>query len=686
MPLVNREQGSYDPLSSDQELSVLLVEDNPADAELCETYLKEAFGLRVEVVTCARLGQAEQLLSQRRFHVVLLDLGLPDSSGIDSLVSLRSSIPSTPIIVLTGNRDSLIGIRAIREHAQDYCAKKDLNSGSLYQSIRHAMERHRLQAQYLRVLETSPDGMIVVDAQHCLLFANQAATRLLGISVPDDFGQRLWPDLMQQDGRELMLSDTCHVEVHKAELDWNGAPATLIACHDITARKKAEQKLVQMVQVDQMTGLSSRSFFFEHLECLLAQVAREGGMIAILFIDLDRFKNVNDTLGHVVGDELLRQAGQRLRASCRSSDFIARLGGDEFAIAMPDLKSPEGGAHMAAKLLKAFREPMNVGASSVSIGLSIGIATYPHCGTDAQGLYAAADTAMYQAKMQGQNRYQFFSEKLQQDAELRLSREQSVREVVAEERLWLAYQPQVCAMTGQIMSFEALLRWPIGWGEHLSPAAFVPILEDTGLIEQVGFQVMMQAAVFAKQLEQKTGHSFHMAVNVSMRQLYDPGLCELVAEVLDTTGLSPHCLELELTETATMVDLESAVQTLTSLRELGVSIAIDDFGTGYSSLNYLRRLPVDALKIDRSFVMEIGHNRETESILHSLLSLARALSLRVIAEGVETPQQEKFLQQAGCDLLQGYRICKPADSETILDWVRDSLERLNPSGGKRGSE
>ncbi|TGG95596.1 EAL domain-containing protein [Natronospirillum operosum] len=672
-----RESDSDGSVTAHHQLSILLIEDNPGDADLCESYLHEAFGPRIEVVQLGRLSQAEAMLEQRPFDIVLLDLGLPDSSGIDSLISLRFSVPSVPIIVLTGNRDSRIGICAIREHAQDFCAKQDLSPGMLYQSIRHAMERHRLQEQYLRVLETNPDGMIVLDRQDCLLFANQAACHLLDISLPQDIGHRLSLDIMRADGTELALPAERYVEIRTAHLDWNRSPATLIACHDITARKEAEQKLVQMVQVDQLTGLSSRSYFFDYLQRLLPHADREGGTIAILFIDLDRFKHVNDTLGHVVGDELLRLAGERLRANCRRSDFVARMGGDEFAIALPDVKGPDDGAHMAEKLIKAFRQPIDIGASSVSIGLSIGIATYPHCGTDAQGLYAAADTAMYQAKTQGQNHYQFFSEKLQHEVEVRLHREQMVRRAVAEDRLWLAFQPQVCARTGKTMSFEALLRWPKGWGTPLSPSEFVPVLEDTGLIEQVGFQVLMQAAVFAKELERVTGAAYRMAVNVSMRQLYGSGLYEQVAQVLAATNLAPDRLELELTESATMVDLETTVKTLTSLRQLGITIAIDDFGTGYSSLNYLRRLPVDALKIDRSFVTEIGNNRETEAILHSLLSLARALRLKVIAEGVENARQEKFLRKAGCDLLQGYRICRPAPTGTILDWLeqqKDSSE------------
>ncbi|XOZ33615.1 putative bifunctional diguanylate cyclase/phosphodiesterase [Halomonadaceae bacterium KBTZ08] len=659
----------------DQGFTVLLVEDNPADADLCQFYLEDAFGSQASVLHASRLAQVEALLHQHAIDVALLDLGLPDSCGVSSVIRLRAMMSDIPIIVLTGNRDQQLGVRVIREHAQDFCAKQDLSVAVLYQSVRHAMERHRLQTQYARILDTNPDGMVVIADDLRVLFINQAATQMLGLNVPDDIGSPFPPELLGEEGGELALPEGRVAEVRKATLDWNDAPATLIAYHDFTERKEVESQLKELVDFDPLTGLNSRNHFFDHVDRLIAHVDRDGGMVAVLFLDLDRFKNVNDTMGHCAGDQLLRCVGERLRGNSRGGDFIARLGGDEFALVLSDIEQPDDAAHMAEKLIEVFRKPISLGQSSIGIGVSIGIATYPHCGGDAQALYSAADTAMYQAKEQGRNYYHFFSEQLQREVESHLVREQAVRQVAAEETFWVAYQPQVCASDGQCVGVEGLLRWPANIIPMVPPAAFIPILEDVGLIERVGYWVMEQAAAKAVELERSLGEPLRMAVNVSMRQLYAPGFYEQVAGILESTGLRPEYFEVELTESAMMADLERTCDTLTGLRRLGVSVVIDDFGTGYSSLSYLRKLPVDGLKIDRSFVSEIGHNRETEAIIECLLGLARALGLRVVAEGVENGEQQDFLRGIGCDYLQGFHIARPSRAAQFQDW-------LNGDGGR----
>ncbi len=649
---------------------ILLVEDNPADADLCRMYLEEGFGPGVEVVHVTHLHQAETVLRRRPMDVVLLDLGLPDAAGVESVRCLHTSYPEVPIVVLTGNRDAQLGVQVIRENAQDYCAKQDLNAGVLLQSIRHAMERNRLQAQYLRLLETSPDGMLVVDVDGRLLFVNQAACGMLDLDAGSAVGRILLPELADTDADELQLPNGRVVEIRSVEVDWNATAATLLAYHDVTARKQAESDLQQLVQYDQLTGLASRGYFFDYVERLISQVDREGGMIPMLFMDLDRFKLINDTLGHSAGDELLRKVGERLRQHCRAGDFLARIGGDEFALIPQGVHGPNDAAHIAENLIRTFKEPIELTGASVAVGLSIGIATYPDCGEGVRALYAAADTAMYRAKEQGQNRYQFFSTLLQRKAELRIRREQAVRQVAADKAFWLAYQPQISAMGGTPVALEALLRWPLDTDSSMSPAEFVPVLEDLGLIEGIGLWVIQNAAQTILDMERETGLSLRIAVNVSMSQLFDHRLYGEIVEVLKVTGLEPHRLELELTESSIMSDPVRAQNTLGAVRRLGVTVAIDDFGTGYSSLSYLRRLPVDVLKIDKSFISDIGRNRETEAILHSLLGLAPALGLKVVAEGVETEEQRSFLLAAGCDYLQGYQICRPGPAGEISEWLK----------------
>lgn len=657
------------------ELRVLLVEDSPGDADLCRIYLEEGFGSRLDVIHVTHLGQAANAIEEHRLDVILLDLGLPDSMGVQSVIALRRAAPDVPIVVLTGNRDTQLGVQVIREHAQDFCAKQDLNPGLLLQSVRHAIERHRLQSQYSRLLETSPDGMVVIDERYRLLFVNHTACELLGLEPVSADGAVLPADLRPNGTDEIELRNRQVVEVRSVSVDWNNVPATLVSYRDVTARKHAESRLRQLVQYDQLTGLASRNYFFDYMERLVSNVTRDSGMAAMLFLDLDRFKYVNDTLGHEAGDELLRRVGERLSGTVRAGDFVARLGGDEFAVVLPDIDGPAEAGHVANHLLNNFEQPLEVLGSRIGVGVSIGIATFPQCGKDVKALYRAADTAMYRAKEQGANRYQFFADHMQHQVERRIRVEQAVRRVAAEQGFWLAYQPQVRATDGAPVGFEALLRWPAHVEPKLSPTEFIPIAEDIGLIGRIGRDVLYAAANMAVQTMPLINAPMRVAVNVSMRQLYDSNLLTEIEEVLQATGLSPECLEIELTESSVMGDPIRAQRTLEAIRMLGVAVAIDDFGTGYSSLSYLRRLPVDVLKIDQSFVAEIGVNVESEAILHGLVGMSHALGLRVVAEGVETEEQQAFLLDAGCDTLQGYRICRPITDTQFADWLRRAARK-----------
>ncbi len=658
-----------------QGLRILLVEDSDGDADLCRAYLEEGFGSRAKIVRVTRLRDVQEALDQHDMDVVLLDLGLPDSMGVQSVVAVRRMAADVPIVVLTGNRDAQLGVQVIQEHAQDYCAKQDLNPALLTQSIRHAIERHRLQTQYARLLESSPDGIVVLDQDNKTLFANQTACEMLGLNPLRCVGTTLPMEFAAPKSDEIVLPNRQVAEIRSVPVDWNKSPSMLYSYRDITARKQAESRLQQMVQYDELTGLANRNFFFDCLGRLVGGIRREGGMLAMLFMDLDRFKYINDTMGHDAGDELLRQVGKRLSNSVRQGDLLARLGGDEFALILNHIAGPEQAAHVAQKLLQNLEKPLAVHGSKVSVGMSIGIATYPQCGNNVQDIYRAADTAMYRAKEQGKNQFQFFADHMQHRVEERIRIEQAVRRVAADDAFWLAYQPQVRARDGMPVGVEALLRWPDHAPPVFTPAEFIPVAEDIGLINGIGRNVLHSAATMAAQTGRLLGLPLRVAVNVSMRQLYAEHLYSEIETVLNATGLPPDRLEVELTESSVMGDPVRAQRTLAAIRTLGVSVAIDDFGTGYSSMNYLRRLPVDVLKIDRSFVAEIGRNPETEAILHSQVHLARALGLNVVAEGVETAEQWDFLVGAGCDCLQGYYVCRPDTQQRITDWLCGSGSR-----------
>ncbi|MDQ2076839.1 bifunctional diguanylate cyclase/phosphodiesterase [Marinimicrobium sp. ABcell2] len=652
-------------------LQVLLVEDSEGDADLCRHYLEEGFGTRITILHATRVETAETLMRNHTVDVVLLDLGLPDSKGVATVAAIRSFAPDIPIVVLTGNRDAELGIQVIREHAQDFCAKQDLNATLLMHSIRHAIERHRLQTQYSRVLETSPDGVVVLSKDGTVLFANQMACTLLDLDPINSVGLPLPKKLRSSGNSEVTLSGQQVVEVRSVDVDWNSAPAALIVYRDITSRKRAELRLKELVQFDQLTGLASRTYFFDYLARQISSVDRKKYLLAMLFIDLDRFKYVNDTMGHDSGDELLCQVAKRLKSSVREEDFLARLGGDEFALILPSFSSPQEIAHVAEKLIHRFEAPFEVHGAEVTIGLSIGIATYPGSGTGVKALYRAADTAMYRAKEQGTNHFQFYADHMQDSVLNRIRIEQAVRKEVADDRFWFAFQPLVSAGDGATVGMEALIRWPEDSTLCLGPEEFIPVVEHIGLIGQVGRKVLRSAAAMAKVAMELTNVPVRVSVNVSMRQLYENHLGAEVEKVLKEFGLPADCLELELTESSIMGDPERAQRTLEEVRALGVTVAIDDFGTGYSSLSYLRRLPVDVLKIDQSFVQDIGHNQETEAILHSLVGLAHALKLKVVAEGVESQIQRDFLTDAGCDILQGFHICRPGTPAQITNWLRD---------------
>jgi diguanylate cyclase (GGDEF)-like protein len=655
---------------SPEELKVLLVEDSEGDADLCRHYLEEGFGARIAVLHATRVAKAEELLRNNTVDVVLLDLGLPDSKGVPTVAAIRSFAPDVPIVVLTGNSEAELGIQVIREHAQDFCSKQDLNASLLMHSIRHAIERHRLQTQYARILETSPDGVVVVSRDGTVLFANQMACSLLDLDIIDSVGLPLPGHLTASDSGEIALRGQQVVEVRSVDVDWNSAPAQLIVYRDITSRKRAELRLRELVQYDQLTGLASRTYFFDYLQRQISQVDREEHILAMLFIDLDRFKYVNDTMGHDAGDELLRFVARRFRSSLREGDFLARLGGDEFGLILPSVRHPDEIAHVAEKLIHQFSTPFTIHGGEVTVGLSIGIATYPGSGDSVKSLFRAADTAMYRAKEQGRNRFQFYADHMQDLVLKRIRIEQAVRKEVANERFWLAYQPLVRAKDGATVGMEALIRWPVNSSMYLDPEEFIPVVEHTGLIGPVGRLVLRSAAAMVQSAMEITQSPVRVSVNVSMRQLYENHLSSVIESVLNDFSIPASCLELELTESTIMGDPERAQRTLEAVRSLGVTVAIDDFGTGYSSLSYLRRLPVDVLKIDQSFVRDIGHNQETEAILHSLVGLAHALNLKVVAEGVETQEQRDFLTSIDCDVLQGFFICRPGTPAQITDWLR----------------
>jgi diguanylate cyclase (GGDEF)-like protein len=425
----------------------------------------------------------------------------------------------------------------------------------------------------------------------------------------------------------------------------------------ITERKQAH--LYHLAHYDALTGLPNRLLFRDRLLQACNRAERNGHMAALLFLDLDRFKLINDTLGHAVGDLLLQNVGERLRDSIRRKDTVARLGGDEFTIILDEADSMQSVALVAQKILDFMAQPFFLEGNEVVVTTSIGVAFYPTDAADAEELQKNADAAMYHAKEKGKNNFQFFTAEMNALVSSRLNLENSLRKAMEEGQLSVHYQPQMELSTGRIVGMEALLRWQHPEKGFIPPLEFIPLAEELGLMAIIGEFVLREACRQNKQWQEEFGVSLCMAVNLAGWQLEQPDFVDIVSRVLRETGLAPQCLELELTENVLMKNIHQALMTLNKLGKMGTRVAIDDFGTGYSSLNYLLNLPIDTLKIDKCFIQSIGQQEDGATITKAVIALARSLKLSVVAEGVETREQLDFLTDQGCDFIQGYYFCKP---------------------------
>ena len=428
---------------------------------------------------------------------------------------------------------------------------------------------------------------------------------------------------------------------------------------EIAERRIADQRVIHMAHHDELTGLPNRTLLTDRVEQAIARAQRGGGKLALLFLDLDRFKNVNDSLGHAVGDHLLQAVSQRLLTCLRYQDTAARLGGDEFIISLPDVTDGPEAARVAARILAELAKPFNVSGHLLPAEASIGIALYPDDGDNAQTLMRNADTAMYHAKESGRANYQFFSAQMTERVSRRLSTETRLRRALEQGEFTLHYQPLIELASGRIDGAEALARWPQPDQRRMvSPAEFIPVAEDTGLIVPLGEWVLREACLQA-QAWQAVQPGVRVAVNLSPRQFRQKQLVVMVEQALRDSGLPPSLLELELTEGMLMHHADETVQTLEQLHEMGVRLAIDDFGTGYSSLSYLKRFPIHTLKIDRSFVQDLSHDPDDAAIVTAIIAMARGLDLSVTAEGVETEEQAAFLRSLSCRLAQGFHFGRP---------------------------
>ena len=555
------------------------------------------------------------MIEEQEFDLVLLDIMMPDLDGIEVLKRIRQKYaPSRlPVIMVTAHAQSADTVQALALGANDYVTKP----------VDFPVALARIQAQVARK-----------QAEDALRMANEQLEQ--------------------------------RVEVRTAEL----SQANAKLASEIEERRRSEAQMEYMAHHDALTGLANRVLFHDRLSQALAQAQRSNGRVAVLCLDLDHFKEINDTLGHPVGDKLLRSVADRLLSTVRGSDTVARLGGDEFAIIQADTASPDSAGLLANRLLELFRKPFEIEGEVIASGLSIGAAVFPNDADTAGDLLKAADIALYQAKADGRGTFSCFDKSMNAALESRRSFERDLRQALGNNELELHYQPLVSLDTQAILGCEALSRWRHPQRGFVSPADFIPIAESTGLIVEIGEWVLRTACAEAVHWPE----AIKVAVNLSPAQFAGPGLVEIVERALADTGFPPTRLELEITESMLLGNTEPVLRALLDLKKLGIEIAMDDFGTGYSSLSYLRKFPFDKIKVDRSFVSDLGESDDSMAIVRAVIGLASGLGMKTLAEGVETEGQAGSLLAEGCAQAQGYYFSRPRPSQDI----RALLETTGP--------
>lgn len=546
--------------------------------------------------------------------------------------------------------------------------------------------------------ENASEGMMVMDANANILSINQSFTAITGFNQQEVFGtvpkalqvteREAWRHL-QLDGqwRAELLNHRKNGEAYQERLTVNAVKnqqdETIYyvgVFADITEAKHSQNRLHELVNHDPLTGLPNRRLFNELLEHAIKRAEREHHQIALLFVDLDRFKAINDSLGHQVGDKLLYEVSKRIHHAMRDSDIVARLGGDEFLVMMDMIKHPQDAALIAQKIIYALQVEFFIDGKEIFIGASVGISIFPKDGSDVDSLIKAADIAMYQVKNRGKNNHCFYSEDLSKNAVERFTIESQLRHALERNQFEMYYQPQISLLTGDIIGAEALIRWRHPDLGLVSPARFIPIAEETGLIVQIGEWVLRQAALQAIQWINDGYTMQWISVNVSGVQIMRSNFYDTVYGILIETNCNPNILELEITESTVMQNTEFVIDTFNNIKQLGVRVAIDDFGTGYSSLSNLKRLPLDKIKIDQSFVRGLPDDLDDAAITNTINAMACSLGFTVIAEGVETLAQATFLKNMGCLEAQGYLYSKPVTAAEFTKLLAISTKKYHAKG------
>ena len=705
------------PSAFDEIHNILLIQGDGQDAQSVRDALANSSGraFRVEWVKSCALG-LERLVAQpphdrdgpNAISAILVDLILPDLAGLGSVDRLVTAAPQIPIIVLLSMQDELVAKEAIQHGAQDYLLKEHLNSYLLPKTLAGVIERASItealfdEKERAQVtLNSIGDAVISTDVEGRISYMNSVAERLTGWPLKEASGRPLeevfkiidaetrttianpmakateenatvgLPPtciLIRRNGEESAIEDSS-APIHNRRGHITGA---VMVFRGVSTARALTLKLAYMAQHDTLTDLPNRSLLNDRLGQAIGAAQRHHSALALLYLDLDRFKLINDSLGHLVGDRLLQSVALRLGECVRTTDTVSRLGGDEFVILLSEVAHEQDAAHCADKLLEAFRNPFALDDHELHVTASIGIVVHPGDGTAVETLLQNADSAMYEAKKHGRNNYQFYRADLNSTAGEQQALENGLRHAIARKELALYYQPIMSLSTGAIDGVEALVRWRHPTLGLVLPDQFISIAEESGLIVPIGQWVLREACRQAKAWHDAGLPRLRLAVNVSAVELRSKEYVAGVAGMLEQTGFDPRCLELELTETFLMQDSKSTAVVLGAIKELGVQLALDDFGTGYSSLSYMRRFRIDTVKVDRSFVRNLTTDASDASVVSAVINMGKSLHMRVVAEGVEALDQLVLLKEHGCSEAQGYYFSRPLKALDFAVWMSQS--------------
>jgi diguanylate cyclase (GGDEF)-like protein/PAS domain S-box-containing protein len=713
------ETAPYPASFDDAQPRLLLVDDEPRLLASLYELLKDR-GYQLVTATCGSEALAQ--LSKLRFDLVLLDLRLPDIGGHEIMDFINQKGIDAEVIVMSGEVGIDAAIGALKRGAYDYL-RKPYSREELLKTVANALQQRRLAAanrhianqlensekMYRYLVDSSPDIIYTLNHEGRFTFVNDRAYQLLGFTRDELIGQHYSILVHEEDleraryvfnerrvderaSRNVELRLKCH-SGNSQDRTFNNTLMTIslnsIGMHvpdhevkkleffgtygvarDITDRKRAEEVISYQAYHDILTDLPNRILFKDRLGLAVIQAKRKLTELAVMFIDLDRFKLVNDTLGHVKGDELLQQVALRLKECLRKGDTLARQGGDEFTIVLPELRDRDDARLIADKFLECLHQPFDLDGHQVHISASIGIAIYPGDGESIDELLRHADIAMYQVKALGKNGHSFYHNSMLDVSHQKIALEQSLRRALEQDELEMYYQPQIDAVTGRIVGAEALMRWNHPVRGLLSAGEFLPFAEDNGLMLPISDWMIGALCRDMLQWNLAGGQAIRLSLNLSPQYLDRGDFFEKMRGALARHAISPSQIEVEITENICIRNPQYAIEQLNKLCQLGVSVAIDDFGTGYSSLSYLHRFPIHTIKIDQSFVKEIHDEHGHYPVILAIISIARGLGLNLIAEGVETEVQARYLKANGCLTMQGYLYHRPISLPDFIGVLR----------------